>query len=67
VYIPPRRRRRCKAVRVGLRATARLNMGPTRGWEEDVIFEGKCDVLSETSEGSWLDEGAHPGCFTPGM
>lgn len=52
---------------MGLRTTARLNMGPTRGWEEDVIFEGKCDVLSETWEGSWLDDGAHPGCFTPGM
>jgi hypothetical protein len=48
VYIPPGGRRRCKSIRVGLRTTARLNMGPSRGWEEDVIFERKCEVLSGT-------------------
>lgn len=57
VYIPSGGSRRCKSIRVGLRTTARLNMGPTRGWEEDVIFERKCEVLSGSSEGMWLDEG----------
>jgi hypothetical protein len=57
VYIPPGASRRCKSIRVGLRTTARLNMGPTRGWEEDVIFERKCEVLSGSSDGMWLDEG----------
>jgi hypothetical protein len=32
-------------------------MGAVRGWEEDVIFEGKCEMLGGTSEGLWLDEG----------
>lgn len=63
VYVPPARpesparRRRCRAVRVYLRTTARLNMGAVRGWEEDVIFEGKCEMLGGTSEGLWLHEG----------
>jgi hypothetical protein len=56
-YIPPGGRRRCKAIRVGVQTLARLNMGPTRGWEEDVIFERKCEMLSGTSEGLWLEEG----------
>ncbi|GFZ44359.1 hypothetical protein JCM24511_02081 [Saitozyma sp. JCM 24511] len=64
VYIPPRGRRRCKAIRVRLQTLARLNMGPKRGWEEDVIFEGKCEVLCGTSEGLWLDEGVQRFEFT---
>jgi hypothetical protein len=57
VFIPPGGKRRCKTIRVGLKTLARLNMGPTRGWEEDVIFERKCEMLSGTSEGLCLGEG----------
>jgi hypothetical protein len=57
VHIPAGGKRRCKAIRVGLRTKARLNMGPTRGWEEDVIFERKCEVFGGNSDGLWLDEG----------
>jgi len=57
IHVPPGGKRRCKAIRVGLRTVARLNMGPTRGWEEDVIFERKCEVIGGTADGLWLEEG----------
>lgn len=49
--------RRCKSVRVGVRTKARLFMGPGRGWEEDVIFERKVELLGGNAEGMLLDEG----------
>lgn len=58
IVVPPGSgRRRCKAIRVTYRSVARLNMGPMRGWEEDVIFERKCELVCGTSEGIILGEG----------
>jgi hypothetical protein len=49
--------KRCKAIRVGYRTIARLNMGPERGWEEDVIFERDIGDMAGSAEGIWLEEG----------
>jgi hypothetical protein len=32
-------------------------MGPERGWEEDVVFERKVEMLGGNAEGILLDEG----------
>lgn len=37
-------RRRCRAIRMTLKNTCRLNMGPARMWEEDVLFERTIEV-----------------------
>lgn len=57
ISVPSGARRRCKSVRVGFRSTARLNMGPTRGWEEDIVFERKVEMLGGNADGILLDEG----------
>lgn len=49
--------RRCKSVRVGIRTIVRLNMGSGRGWEEDVIFERRVEMLGGNSDGITLHEG----------
>ncbi|TXT16037.1 hypothetical protein VHUM_00540 [Vanrija humicola] len=36
--------RRCRAIRVTLKSVCKLNMGPDRGWEEDVLFERQVEV-----------------------
>lgn len=36
--------RRCRAIRVTLKSVCKLNMGPERGWEEDVLFERQVEV-----------------------
>jgi hypothetical protein len=36
--------KRCRAIRLTLRNICRLNMGPVRGWEEDVLFERTIEV-----------------------
>ena len=51
------KRRRCKSVRVGVRTKCRLHMGPGRGWEEDVVFERKVEMMGGNAEGIVLDEG----------
>jgi hypothetical protein len=50
-------RRRVKSVRMGIRTRCRLNMGSGRGWEEDVIFERKVEMLGGNADGIVLDEG----------
>jgi hypothetical protein len=58
VSVPPAaQRRRCRAVRVGLRTRASLKMSAERGWEEDVIFERKVELMGGGAEGMVLDEG----------
>lgn len=47
---------RCLSIKVGLRTVCRLDMGPERGWEEDVIFPRE-EVLADEA-GVWIEEGA---------
>lgn len=51
------KRRRVKSVRMGIRTKCRLNMGGKRGWEEDIVFERKVEMLAGNSDGILLDEG----------
>lgn len=58
VALPPGSgRKRCKAIRVGLRTTIKLDLGLGRMGEEDKIFDRKVEVIAGNSEGLWLDEG----------
>jgi hypothetical protein len=47
---------RCKSVKVGFRTVCRVAMGPSRGWEEDVIFEREENLVDEN--GIWFEEGS---------
>lgn len=60
IHVPPSPLgggRRCKAIRVGMRTIANLNMGGDRGWEEDTIFERKVEMMAGTADGVLLAEG----------
>lgn len=57
VNVPREGRRRCKSIKVGIKTVVRLAMGPSRGWEEDVIFERESEHRASNSEGIWLEEG----------
>lgn len=57
IQVPAGASRRCRSVRVGVRTKSRLNMGQGRGWEEDVIFERKVEMMGGNSDGILLDEG----------
>ncbi|GFZ42594.1 hypothetical protein JCM24511_00310 [Saitozyma sp. JCM 24511] len=35
---------RCNAITVALKSVSRLNLGPMRGWEDDVLFERKVEI-----------------------
>ncbi|ORY27000.1 hypothetical protein BCR39DRAFT_560276 [Naematelia encephala] len=48
--------KRCKAIRVGIKSLAKLDMGPERGWEEDKIFHREVE-LHGVEEGIILHEG----------
>ena len=49
---------KCKAIRVGVRTTCKLDMGVDRGLEEDVLWCGTAEVFGgTTSEGVILEEG----------
>jgi hypothetical protein len=37
-------RLRCNAITVALKSVSRLNLGPMRGWEDDVLFERKVEI-----------------------
>lgn len=50
IYVPARGPERCKAIRIIYRSMTRLNMGPSRGWEEDLIFERRCELIGSSSE-----------------
>lgn len=50
------KKRRVKFVSVGIRTKCRLNI-PGRGWEEDVIFERKVEMMGGNSDGIVLDVG----------
>ena len=50
-------RKRCKAIRVGMRTMTKLDIGVGRMGEEDVIFERKVEEIAGISEALWLDEG----------
>lgn len=59
IEVVMRERRRVQAISVGVQSVARLNMGPSRGWEEDGIFERGVEVLGGgDSEGIWLEKGS---------
>lgn len=60
VILPPgSSRKRCKAIRVVMRTTVKLDLpGPGRLGEEDTIFERKVEVIAGNSEGLWLQEGS---------
>lgn len=47
---------RCKSMKVGIRTICRLAMGPSRGWESDVIFEREENL--EDENGIWFEEGS---------
>lgn len=57
IHVPRNGQRRCKSVRVGVRTKSRLNMGGSRGWEEDTIFERKVEMMGGNADGILLDEG----------
>jgi hypothetical protein len=57
INVPKEGRKRCRSIKVGIQTVVRLAMGPTRGWEEDVIFERESEHRAATSEGIWLEEG----------
>jgi hypothetical protein len=46
-----------QTLTVGLRTRSRLNMGPTRGWEEDELFHTKTKLSYSNSEARILDPG----------
>jgi hypothetical protein len=56
---------RCRAIRVIFRTTARLHLGPQRGWEEDVIFERKTELIGGSDEGIGLSQGYQKWVFVP--
>jgi len=65
IEVNMRERRRVQAISVGVQSVARLNMGTTRGWEEDGIFERGVEILGDqvlgggpNSEGIWLEKGS---------
>jgi hypothetical protein len=58
LIVPPGKGMRCKAIRTVFRTTTRLFMGPGRGWEEDVIFERKTELIGGSDEGIELSVGA---------
>ncbi len=41
----------CKAIRVGVRTTSKLNMGPDRMGEEDILFERMVEITDEGDQG----------------
>jgi len=49
-------RQKCKAIRVGVRTVAKLDMGRGKP-EEDVLYEGKVEVRGGTADGVVLEEG----------
>lgn len=55
-----RERRRVQAISVGVQSVTKLNMGATRGWEEDGVFERGVEVLGggPDGEGIWLEKGS---------
>jgi hypothetical protein len=57
ITIPPGRGVYCQAIRLIFRTKCRLNMGSTRGWEEDEIFERRTELIGGSSEGIYLQEG----------
>lgn len=50
--------RRCKAIRVGLRTVLKLDLGPGRKCEEDVLFERRVEMIGSTADGIWLAQGS---------
>ena len=59
VNMPPEMgRRRCKTIKVGMRSVCKLDLGPKRRGEEDVLFDRQIDFAGESgSDGIWLEEG----------
>jgi len=51
-------RKRCKAIRVGLRTAISLDLGVGRMAEEDVIFERKVEIRGGRADGLVLEEGS---------
>jgi len=50
-------RKRCQSIRVGIRTRSKLDLGPGRMGEEDVIFERKVEIRGGTVDVLWLEEG----------
>lgn len=58
ITMPPHLgKRRVKAIRIGMDATTRLDMGKTRGWEEDTIFKRKLEIRGADRAGIILEPG----------
>jgi hypothetical protein len=61
ITMPPHLgRRRVRAIRVGLSARTKLDMGKARGWEEDEIFARRIDLQGQghgASDGVVLEPG----------
>ena len=50
-------RKRCKTIRVSMRAELKLDMGPGRQNEEDILFDRTVEIAGG-SEGVWLEPGS---------
>ena len=50
-------KRRVKAIRIGMSGTTRLDMGKSRGWEEDEIFKRKIEIRGSDDAGLILEPG----------
>ncbi|KAL1405312.1 hypothetical protein Q8F55_008939 [Vanrija albida] len=56
--------KRAKAIRVGLRSTLKLDLGPGRRAEETILFERSVEILSSTADGVWLAAGTQRFDYT---
>ena len=50
-------RRRCQAIRVGMKSVCKLDLGRERGKEENVIFERTIELKSRAGDWIILDPG----------
>lgn len=58
IGMPPHMgKRRVRAIRIGMTATTRLDMGKGRGWEEDIIFSRMIEIKGADGAGIVLEPG----------
>lgn len=52
-------KRRVRSIKIGMDATTRLDMGSTRGWEEDTIFNRRVEIRGAHGAEIILEPGTH--------
>lgn len=58
ITMPPHLgKRRVRSIKIGMDATTRLDMGKTRGWEEDTIFKRRIEIRGADGAGIILEPG----------